>query len=124
MELTEERILQELAAIGFARAEDYLEIREGQPLLKQGQHMAAIAAVETTSKGIKVKFYDKLKALELLGRHVGLFGGGGWNPEENNLLEAIMQASKEEVDAYDLPELQQTAADCHDLVESAGAEVI
>ena len=106
MELTEERILQELAAIGFARAEDYLEMEDGQPKIKNTETMAAVASMETTSKGLKVKFYDKLKALELLGRHLGLFGGDSGEPEENNLLEAILAASKEEVDTHDLSELQ------------------
>ena len=120
MELTEERVLQELATIGFARAEDYLELVEGQPRLKDVDTLAAVASVETTSKGIKVRFYDKLKALELLGKYLGIFSGGGFTPEDNNLLEALLEAAGEGVDIRDIPELQQAAEACHDLVENAG----
>ena len=41
---------------------------------------------------MKVKFYDKLKALELLGKHLGMFAGTGTDPEQSNLLEAILSA--------------------------------
>ena len=55
----------------------------------------------------KVKFYDKMKALELLGKYLGLFDGNdiGEN-KENNLLEAILQATGQEVDTIEVSELQ------------------
>nr|DAM27362.1 MAG TPA: Terminase small subunit [Caudoviricetes sp.] len=34
---------------------------------------AAIAGIEETKFGIKVSSYDKLRALELIGRHLGMF---------------------------------------------------
>ena len=92
MELTQERIVEELVAIGFARATDILDVKDGQTLLKEAADGTAIANLETTPKGVKVKFYDKLKALELLGKHLGMFDGTGTEPEENNLLEAVLQA--------------------------------
>ena len=92
MELTQERIVEELVAIGFARATDILDVKDGQTLLKEAADGTAIANLETTPKGVKVKFYDKLKALELLGKHLGMFDGTGTEPEENNLLEAVLRA--------------------------------
>ena len=119
-----DQILKELAAIGLTRATDVLHIHDGQVVLKdagamKAEHAAAIASVEKTSGGWKVKFYDKLKALELLGDHLGMFGSGNENREEerNNLLEAILASTQEVMDTHDLQELQQTAASGNDLVE-------
>ena len=118
MELTSEKVVEELVAIGFARATDILEVREGETVLKGGADGAAIANLETTPKGVKVKFYDKLKALELLGKHLGMFAGTGTEPESNNLLEAILSATREEVSDHGIQRLQSQAAKGHDLVES------
>ena len=54
----------------------------------------------------KYKVADKLRALEALGKHLGIFDGrGGQNAgHENNLLEAIGQFG--EVDTDDLPEAE------------------
>lgn len=107
-----EEILKELAAIGMTRATDVLCIQDGQVALKDPEqmgkhHAAAIASVEKTAGGWKVKFYDKLKALELLGSHLGMFGAGGRREEEeNNLLEAILSSTQEALDINDIQELQ------------------
>ena len=116
-------VLTELAAIGMTRATDVLSIENGQVTLKPSAqmdeaHAAAIASVEKTSGGFKIKFYDKLKALELLGSHLGMFGGSGRKEEEeNNLLEAILSSTREAMDISDIQELQQTADPGDDLVE-------
>ena len=122
MELTQERIVEELVAIGFARATDILDVKDGQTLLKEAADGTAIANLETTPKGVKVKFYDKLKALELLGKAMGLFEGVAAAQEENNLLDAILLATGKEVETGDVPEVQQAAAAGDQLVESAEAE--
>ena len=123
-----ERVAEELAAIGFARATDCLYVEGNTLMLKPDQQMqpeagAAIASVERTAGGLKVKFYDKLKALELLGKYMGLFDGTADHSgqEHNNLLEAILAATREEVGTDGIPELQQTADAGDDLVEQTGA---
>ena len=125
-----EEVLSELAAIGLSRATDCLCVRDGKVELKAAEDMgsqtgAAIAAIEKTATGWKVRFYDKLKALELLGNYLGLFeAGAGKELPESNLLEAIVAATKEEMDARDIPEIQQKTDTGHDLVEQAGAKGI
>ena len=120
-----QRILQELQAIGFASATDYMAVEQEKLVIRSTreltkQQAASIAAIERTSNGIKVKFYDKLKALELLGKQVGLFEGEEAKTQSgNNLLEAIVASTGEVMDTHDIPELQQTADAGYDMVESA-----
>ena len=122
--LSQKNILDELVAIGFARATDYLFADGDKLSIKPTEALsrreaAAIASIERTSTGLKVKFYDKMKALELLGRQLGMFDGGGNQPiEENNLLQALLDITKEEIATDDIQELQQTAENRPDLVES------
>jgi len=126
--VTREQILQELAAIGFAKATDYWKVENDRLQVRPTQELdprsaAAVASIEKTSGGLKLKLYDKLKALEMLGKHSGLFDVQA-EPVKNNLLDAIVASTKEVMDTHDLPELQQAAADRHDLVESGAAEVL
>ena len=126
-ETTAEKVMEQLQCIAFARATDYLQVEQGvltvadSSCLTQAQ-ASAIASIEKTSTGIKVKFYDKLKALELLGKTLGLFEGAVVQQEKNNLLEALVLATGKEVDLDDIPEVQQAAAAGYQLVESAEME--
>ena len=79
-EITQDRVLQELAAIAFAKATDYAEVEDGQVIIKDTvnldeQQVKAIAGIKEGKYGIEVKLNDKEKALELLGRHLGMFKG-------------------------------------------------
>ncbi|HIZ55368.1 MAG TPA: terminase small subunit [Firmicutes bacterium] len=83
IQVTEQDIIGELSSIAFAKATDYLQITEqdtGKQVLQAipaeqlsaGQR-AAVEYVRQTSAGISVKLHDKVRALELLGKHIGLF---------------------------------------------------
>ena len=125
--ITPKKVVEELAAIGFARATNFLRVSEGELTVCDTDTLskadrAAIASIERSSNGIKLKFYDKMKALELLGKYMGMFEGKDDGEENrNNLLEAILAATQEDVDTDDIPEIQQAADDRHDLVEPAGS---
>lgn len=69
-EVTQERVVKELARIAFADASvvcvtDFDNLTEDQ--------RAAIQGIKPTNFGWEIKLCDKLKALELLGRHIGMF---------------------------------------------------
>lgn len=122
--LSPAQLLGELRAIAMARATDFLTVRDGALEIRSTSELtpeqcAAIASVERSTGGLKVKFYDKLKALELLGKYMGLFENrAAWQSEqENNLLEVLLKGTAQEVDTNDIPEIQQAAAAGHDLVE-------
>lgn len=82
-EITQDRVLKELAAIGFSRGTDYAKIvPPGTVELVStdkltDQQKAAVTSIKETQAGVEVKLADKVKALELLGKHLGMFDGPG-----------------------------------------------
>ena len=77
-EITQDRVLEELAAIAFARATDFAEVKDECVIIKDTaglteQQIKAIAGIKEGKFGIELKLNDKEKALELLGRHLGMF---------------------------------------------------
>ena len=108
----QKKVLKELAGIAFANPADYLAIRDGQLEIRSTdtltrRQQAAVASIERATGGIRLKFYDKLKALELLGKYLGLFDGSGdTDARDNGLLEAILRATQQEVSTNEIPEIQ------------------
>jgi phage terminase small subunit len=93
-EITQDRVLQELAKIGFADIKDFLRYRtertivdtddEGEPVIGYKQIVEAKASdeidgtlVNEVSVGrdgtFKFKLHDKMAALEKMGKHLGMF---------------------------------------------------
>ena len=69
-EITQDRVLEELAAIAFARATDYAEVRKDRVIIKDTADLTedqikAIAGIKEGKFGIELKLNDKEKALEL-----------------------------------------------------------
>jgi len=100
-EITQDRVLEELAAIAFARATDYAEVRRERVIIKDTADLTedqikAIAGIKEGKFGIEVKLNDKEKALELLGKHLGMFKdklelSGGLDSEKTKLDDLLQQ---------------------------------
>jgi phage terminase small subunit len=81
-EITQDMVLKELAKIGFADVTDFVTI-ENKGILRvvqvkttddmPGDKLGAIAGIKEGANGIEIKLNDKGKALELIGRHLGMF---------------------------------------------------
>jgi len=92
-EITADRVLKELAKIAFTDIKDFMEFgpeeatvidnESGEPVkliraavqVKPSSQVdgSVLAEVSQTRDGIKVKPHDKMKALELIGRHLAMF---------------------------------------------------
>ena len=119
MQITAEEILQQLRAIALADVTRLVTVADGAYQVTDTQKLpeelrCAISPIEKSTGGIKVKFYDKLKALELLGKYLGLFDGSGEKTaEESPLLAAILKTTGGDSSG----EIEQETAPCNDLVE-------
>lgn len=99
-EVTQDRVLKELAAIAFAKATDYVKVEGGYVVVKSTSELTeeqvrAISGIKEGANGIEIKLNDKEKALELLGRHLGMFKDkvevSGLNDEKSKLDDLIKQ---------------------------------
>ncbi|MGL4107253.1 terminase small subunit [Clostridium sp. LP20] len=117
--ITADRVLEELAKIGFANVGDVVRIEsddpveEGNPRRNQRvtihdtedlseNELAAISEIKNTRDGITIKMHDKTKALENLARHLGMFNDkltvtGDIN---TNNINAFKDMSPEEIKEY------------------------
>jgi len=84
--ISADRVVEELARIAFSNIEDLFNADgslKGIGKLSPDT-AAAIANIETTESGAtRVRLFDKLRALELLGKHLGLFDGPADNGKED-----------------------------------------
>lgn len=97
-------VFEELWKIALSKPLDCLRWEDGKLELRQDiplESIPGIAGVERSAAGVKVKFYDKLKAIELILTHQ--YGNKG--TANNGLLEAIVAASADAVDIGDIKEL-------------------
>ena len=91
--ITADRVLRELAKIGFANSKNIIDPETGR--IRPGvseDDMAAVASIKVktsesdhgSSKEREVKMMDKNRALELLGRHLGM-----WNDKLTVAMEPV-----------------------------------
>lgn len=99
-EITQDKVLKEIAAIAFSNGSKYAKVIERITYDENGQviidpetgetlkykaidfkctdelteeEKKAISSIHKGKDGMKIETYDKLKALELLGKHLGMF---------------------------------------------------
>ncbi len=87
LEITADKVLTELAKIGFSNIQDFVEKNNSTVDLSQieNEKAAAVAGVKVTTttsgtgknrqveKRVEFKLHDKRAALESLGKHLGVF---------------------------------------------------
>lgn len=118
-EISQDMVVRELAAIAFSNGADYSKIVTKQSVDDTGntveypdvefkntdeltdEQKKAIAGIKQTKFGITVETCDKVKALELLGKHLGLFKdkvevSGTLKAEQSKLDDLIKQMSEDE----------------------------
>ena len=78
-EITADRVVTELAKIAFADPRDLMEWGPNGVALKdcstltEEQAAGVAEVVEGSGGALRLKKHDKVKALELLGKHIGMF---------------------------------------------------
>ena len=77
-EITQDRVLNEIANLAFTDRTGIVNLNNNRVIIKNfdelsSEQKACISGVKETKHGIEVTFYNKEKALEMLGRHLGMF---------------------------------------------------
>lgn len=80
--ITQDMVVKELAKIAFSKIDDYVEIDDNTGINNvivkatrdvQEDKISAVSSIKQGSNGIEIKLHDKVRALENLGRHLGMF---------------------------------------------------
>lgn len=102
-EITQDMVLKELAAIAFSNGADFAKVTDDNMVqivptdeLSEDKKKA-ISAIKETKFGINIETCDKVKALELIGKHLGMFkdklelSGNVNNPYEGLTTEQLLK---------------------------------
>ena len=94
-EITQDRVLRELAAIGFYDITDFLSVRDGNLCVKDTSEISkskipAISRIKATQFGLDIIFNDKVRALEKIGEHLGMWKDNSVNTDALERLDAIL----------------------------------
>ena len=106
-QITQDFVLTELMKIATANGTDFATVTKGNHVRftpteeLPPEKRAAISEVRNGRDGVEVKAYDKLRALELIGKHLGMFDAKEKSEEADalarldKLLEGIDHAAAE-----------------------------
>ena len=77
-EVTQDMVINELKAIAFSNATSFVNVKNGVVLIDDTNGLdenikKTIVGIKEGRNGIEVKMADKMQALEMLGRHLGMF---------------------------------------------------
>ena len=77
-EVTQDMVINELKAIAFSNATSFVNIKNGVVLIDDTMNLdenikKTIVGIKEGKNGIEIKMADKMQALEMLGRHLGMF---------------------------------------------------
>ena len=77
-EVTQDMVINELAAIAFSNATDFARVKDGFVRIDETDELdekvkKAIVGIKEGKNGIEISMANKMQALELLGRHLGMF---------------------------------------------------
>jgi len=95
--ITKERVLKELVCIGMADYTNFVNVRNGQIIVKDTDDIPkelrpAITSIRYNSKGdVVVQLADKNRALEMLCRHLGMFNDSTSNQDALDKLDKILR---------------------------------
>lgn len=86
-EITQDRVLAELARVGFADLRKAVAWDGERVLLKNSEEIdddtaLAVSEVSQGPNGIKIKLHDKLAALDKIARHLGMYKDGADAPQD------------------------------------------
>ncbi|NFA43984.1 terminase small subunit [Clostridium botulinum] len=126
-EITQDKVLSELAAIAFSNASDFFKVIDkkitvngneildtyGKPKTYKDvefintdnlsdDNKKVISSIKQGANGLEIKLNDKIKALELVGRHLGMFkdkveiNGNVNNPFEGLTTEQLLKMVADE----------------------------
>lgn len=109
-EITQDKVLEELARVAFANGTDFARVtsKNGYKAVElidtdevPPEKRSAIAGIKEGKYGIEVSSYDKVRALELLGKHLGMFDGKNQSqndvhPRVADLIEAVKELHGQE----------------------------
>lgn len=101
-EVTQDRVLKEIAHLAFTDRTGIVNLESNRVIIKDFSELtpeqrACIAGVKEGKFGIEVTFYNKEKALEMLGRHLGMFSDKLKVEGEMKVSNPISQLTTEEL---------------------------